>query len=67
MLQETDYDRDDDPNALPNNESDSSEDDDGGDDPAFDDDENNWNAWNSDNELVGPMANLDVAETDSED
>lgn len=62
MIQETDYDRDDDPNALQNNESDSSDDED---DSNSNDDENNGDPWN--NELVGPMANLDVAETDTED
>lgn len=62
MIQETDYDRDDDPSALANNESDSSEDEG---DPDSNDDENNGDPWND--ELVGPMANLDMAETDTED
>lgn len=62
MIQETDYDRDDDPNALPNNESDSSNDEG---DPDSSDHENNGDPWND--ELVGPMANLDVAATDTED
>lgn len=59
MTQETDYDRDDDPSALPNNEPDSSDDEN---EPDSNDDENNWN-----DQLVGPMANLDVADTDTED
>lgn len=64
MLQETDYDRDDDPNALPKNESDSSDNDNEGNEFPSDDDENIW-TW--EDGIVGPLANLDVAETDTED
>lgn len=57
-IQEADYDRDDDPDALPDYESDSSDESDHSDAP---DDDNN-----SDDAFIGAMGDLDLAGMDIE-